>query len=93
MSARTASVAARLHIDWTRCDARGSCIELLAGRLQADDWGYPIARGVPAADRSDVPLRDTEVDAGRDAVELCPRLALSIRSAARVPVDRASGPS
>jgi len=82
MSARSRPVVARLHIDWTRCDARGSCIELLDGRLRADDWGYPIAPGVPAVEQSDVPLRADELDAGRDAVALCPRLALTLRGPA-----------
>ncbi len=80
MSAREQAPAARLHIDWTRCDARGSCIELLAGRLVADEWGYPSAPGMNAAEQSDVPLRADELDAGRDAVELCPRLALTLRA-------------
>ena len=34
----------RLHIDWTRCDGRGLCTELLPGVLGRDDWGYPLAR-------------------------------------------------
>lgn len=79
MSGERDGVAARLHIDWTRCQARGGCIELLAGRLEADDWGYPIAPGLAPRDQSNVPLRRDEVDAGRDAVTLCPRLALSLR--------------
>ncbi|MCW2688636.1 MAG: ferredoxin [Mycobacterium sp.] len=31
----------RLHSDWTRCDARGLCVELLPGLLSRDDWAYP----------------------------------------------------
>jgi ferredoxin len=34
-----------LHIDWTACDGRGLCTELLPDLLQRDDWGYPLARG------------------------------------------------
>ena len=34
----------RLHIDWTRCDARGLCTELLPELLTRDDWGYPLSR-------------------------------------------------
>ena len=30
-----------LHIDWTRCRARGACIDLVPG-LTRDPWGYPI---------------------------------------------------
>ncbi|MET4001897.1 ferredoxin [Arthrobacter sp. UYCu511] len=32
-----------LHIDWTRCDGRGLCTELLPTVLVRDDWGYPLA--------------------------------------------------
>jgi len=28
-----------LHIDWTSCDGRGLCVELLPGVLDRDDWG------------------------------------------------------
>jgi ferredoxin len=34
----------RLHIDWTACDGRGLCAELLPELLLSDDWGYPVAR-------------------------------------------------
>ncbi|MFY9922219.1 MAG: ferredoxin [Mycobacterium sp.] len=64
----------RLHIDWTRCDGRGLCIELLPGVLHRDPWGYPLVR-----DGS----RDPEIPAralrdARAAVGRCPRLALSL---------------
>jgi ferredoxin len=64
----------RLHIDWTRCDGRGLCIELLPSLLRRDPWGYPLAR-----DGS----REPEITAGtlgdaRAAAARCPRLALSV---------------
>ena len=64
----------RLHIDWTRCDGRGLCIELLPGVLRRDPWGYPLTR-----DGS----REPEIGAralgdARAAVARCPRLALSL---------------
>lgn len=65
---------ARLHIDWTRCDGRGLCTELLPGLLTRDDWGYPLVRNgsrepaVPAGDLTEA----------RIAVSRCPRLALSL---------------
>ena len=64
----------RLHIDWTRCDGRGLCTELLPRLLTRDDWGYPLAR-----DGSREPLipPSTQSDA-RNAVDRCPRLALSL---------------
>jgi ferredoxin len=33
-------MTSRLHIDWTVCDGRGLCAELLV----EDDWGFPAAR-------------------------------------------------
>ncbi|MGI9124601.1 MAG: ferredoxin, partial [Mycobacterium sp.] len=29
----------KLHIDWTRCDGRGLCTELLPDVLDRDEWG------------------------------------------------------
>jgi len=64
----------RLHIDWTACDGRGLCAELLPELLAEDDWGYPVARdgaaepAVPAA---------LEPEARR-AVDRCPALALRL---------------
>lgn len=67
-----------LHIDWTRCDGRGLCTELLPDLLGRDKWGYPVAlKGAPAA-RSDVVIGNRHLDAATDAVALCPLLALSI---------------
>jgi ferredoxin len=68
------SGTARLHIDWTRCDGRGLCTELLPELLDRDPWGYPLPRAggrdpeVPAA------LREHADTAVRD----CPRLALTL---------------
>ena len=64
----------RLHVDWTRCRARGVCYELVPELLAADDWGYPMSlTGDP---RPPVPddLRD-EIDL---AVRECPRMALRV---------------
>lgn len=65
-----------LHIDWTRCDGRGLCAELLPELLDRDDWGYPVARdgsrdiAVPRALRRHA----------ADAVSACPLLALRLSS-------------
>ncbi len=66
----------RLHIDWTRCEARGLCLEIVPELLVGDDWGYPMSH-----DRSKAPVvaRNVAVHARR-AVTECPRLALSIRT-------------
>ncbi len=68
--------AARLHIDWTRCDGRGLCHELLPELLVADDWGYPLSR---SGDADPVIPREIRRHAER-AVTDCPRLALRIIS-------------
>ncbi|RFA20612.1 ferredoxin [Subtercola boreus] len=67
-----------LHIDWTLCDGRGLCTELLPELLGRDEWGYPVARTSPAAERSDVPVPVALLAAARDAVALCPRQALRL---------------
>jgi len=69
-------VPARLHIDWTRCDGRGLCIELLPELLERDEWGYPAARSRHT--RSDIPVPHELMGAATDAVALCPLLALKL---------------
>ncbi|MEE6163598.1 MULTISPECIES: ferredoxin [unclassified Mycolicibacterium] len=64
----------RLHIDWTRCDGRGLCTELLPDVLERDPWGYPLAL---SGSREPV-IPDDAVGAARAAVARCPRLALSL---------------
>lgn len=64
----------RLHVDWTRCDGRGLCTELLPRVLTRDEWGYPVVRD---GSREPEVARGEHADA-REAVQLCPRLALSI---------------
>ncbi|WP_067677967.1 ferredoxin [Nocardia miyunensis] len=63
----------QLHIDWTRCDGRGVCTELLPGVLGRDDWGFPLTR-----DHRDPVVGTDRIAAARDAVDLCPRLALRL---------------
>jgi ferredoxin len=60
----------RVHIDWTACDGRGLCAELLPELIAEDDWGYPVVRdpSVPAhLDRE-----------AQRAVNRCPALALRL---------------
>lgn len=64
----------RLHIDWTRCDGRGLCTELLPEVLGRDDWGYPAARD---GSREPAIPKDT-MPAARAAMSRCPRLALTL---------------
>jgi ferredoxin len=58
----------KLEIDWTRCDGSGLCYELLDGRIERDEWGYPLI-----ADRDVDDERST-----RRAVAACPTLALRL---------------
>lgn len=63
----------RLHIDWTACDGRGLCTELVPELLDRDEWGYPLTRD---GSRDTTVPRELEEHA-RHAVKQCPRLALS----------------
>lgn len=63
-----------LHIDWTACDGRGTCTELLPEILDRDPWGYPIPRD---GTRNPSVTPDLEQHAHR-AVNYCPRLALHL---------------
>ncbi|KAF0968307.1 ferredoxin [Gordonia sp. YY1] len=68
--------ATRLHIDWTRCDGRGICTELLPRELARDEWGYPL----PLSGSPEPVIGRESLRHARDAVRLCPRLALTLRS-------------
>ena len=66
----------RLHIDWTACDGRGLCAELLPELLAEDEWGYPVPRdGTP---EPAVPGNLT--GPAQRAVARCPALALRLLS-------------
>lgn len=74
MNARTsAGQTTRLHVDWTACDGRGLCAELLPELLERDPWGYPIPhRPGPI----EVPAN--LVPHAVKAAALCPLLALRV---------------
>jgi ferredoxin len=62
----------RLHIDWTACDGRGLCAELLPELLTQDDWGFPLAV-------TEDPVVPTVLTPhAQRAVTACPRLALKL---------------
>ena len=64
----------RLHIDWTTCDGRGLCTELVPELLDRDPWGFPLPRG---GERSpSVPAH--LVAHAQKAVQSCPLLALRL---------------
>lgn len=64
----------RLHIDWTRCDGRGLCTELLPELLARDEWGYPLSRN--GSREPEIPVE--QVKYAKAAVKRCPRLALRL---------------
>ncbi|MFD1722079.1 ferredoxin [Amnibacterium endophyticum] len=61
-----------LHVDRTRCDGRGLCMELLPHLIGRDDWGYPLLPGGEAT------IGPDDEEAAVDAVALCPVLALKL---------------
>jgi ferredoxin len=66
------SAGVRLTVDWTACDGRGLCAELLHELVKRDDWGFPLI--------SDQPVPAALLDHAERAVELCPTLALRLRA-------------
>lgn len=62
----------RLVVDPVACDAFGFCAEVAPELIHLDEWGYPVIDGeVTRATRA----------AADHAVAICPRRALSLRSA------------
>ncbi len=66
----TTPARTRLRLDPTACTAHGLCAQLLAERIQLDEWGYPILDNRPL----DPSL---EVNA-RLAARECPTRALRV---------------
>jgi ferredoxin len=62
----------RLHVDWTACDGRGLCAELLPELIAEDDWGYPVVRDGAGA------VPENLETAARRAADRCPALALRL---------------
>jgi ferredoxin len=58
-----------LRVDWPACHARGLCAVVLPEVVTLDEWGYPIVDGE---------ITDDLVGHAREAVRMCPRLALRL---------------
>ncbi len=58
-----------LRVDWPACHARGLCAELLPEVVELDEWGYPVVGGE---------ITPELLATAREAVRMCPRLALRI---------------
>jgi len=90
--------AERLWIDWTACDGRGLCAELLPELLSRDPWGYPLPRdGTGAPIVPGAPTVPGELAGhARRAVAACPALALRLlrppAGCSRPPLDGPSRP-
>jgi ferredoxin len=70
-------MARHLRINPILCDGFGQCAELLPELIELDEWGYPIV--------SDARVPTSLEAEARQAIALCPRLALGVeeRRAAR----------
>jgi ferredoxin len=70
---KTPTAKPRIVVDWTACDGRGLCAELLPELISRDEWGFPLIPEptVPAL------LRDH----AERAIAACPRLALRLVTA------------
>jgi ferredoxin len=68
------TVRTRLRVDPIACDGRGLCAEILPELITLDDWGFPVIGG------DDVP--QSLLEEAREAVRLCPRLALRLETTA-----------
>ena len=60
----------RLRVDPIACDGRKMCAEILPELVTLDDWGFPIVSDV------DVPVG--LLTEAREAVRVCPKLALRL---------------
>jgi len=70
-----ASAEMTLRIDWTACDRRGLCAELLPELIRLDPWGYPIVQ--PGVVPTEL-LSHT-----RRAAAACPTLAIHLQETVR----------
>jgi ferredoxin len=71
----------RLSVDWTACDGRGLCLDLLPELLEPDPWGFPRPRSGSAKAGGPGGLTavpDELAGPARRAVHLCPKLALRL---------------
>ncbi|GAB3781679.1 hypothetical protein GCM10027601_11320 [Nocardioides ungokensis] len=60
----------RLRVDPIACEGRRLCAEILPELITLDDWGFPIVSDV------DVPV--DLLDEAREAIRVCPKLALRL---------------
>lgn len=73
-----ATGAARLQVDWTRCDGHAACVELLPELLAEDDWGYPLALDPDGRGPGGIEVPEELAGHARRAVRACPAMALRL---------------
>jgi ferredoxin len=61
-----------LKVDMIACDGHGLCAELVPELVGLDEWGYPIVSPSPVP----AELRKH----AKKAVQLCPKLALTLKT-------------
>ena len=66
-------MAAKLHVDWIKCDGWGLCADLLPELIDLDEWRYPILRQ-PIVERG-------RLDDAQRAADCCPAKALILEAA------------
>jgi len=69
---RTVAKTTRIVVDWTACDGRGLCAELLPELVSRDEWGFPL---IP-----DPIVTASLHDHATRSIAACPRLALRLAS-------------
>jgi ferredoxin len=57
-------------VDRIACDGFGTCAQLLPERIILDEWGYPVI--------DPTPVKGSEHQHAKRAVNACPRLALKL---------------
>ena len=67
---KTSTAKPRIVVDWTACDGRGLCAELLPELVSRDEWGFPL---IP-----DPAVPASLLDHAERAIAACPRLALRL---------------
>jgi ferredoxin len=70
---KTTTTDTRIVVDWTACDGRGLCAELLPELISRDEWGFPL---IP-----DPTVPTSLHDHAKRAIAACPRLALRLSNA------------
>ena len=75
----------RLSVDWTRCGGHGLCAHLVPELVQLDGRGYPVFL--------DMPVPHWLRTQARQAVQMCPSLALRLTTPVAPSPEEAARPA